>query len=143
MFDILEDFFTSHIDDLTSYLPDGLTLVDLTVLKNMDLLEETALDERSHHLPQCMYAIETNDKITLYNDYFAAWIIPMSANQEEKKEAETILLIARLSQKEPSLEIGFTFKGIYNQSKTILRVLDKAIADISETEKELNHIVST
>lgn len=141
MFDSLDEFFKTHVTDLATCLPDGLLSVDLALLKNMDLLEQTALDERSHHLPQCMYAIETNDKVTLYNDFFAAWIIPKAAN-EEKKEPETILLIATLTGDAPQLEIGFSFQGIYNQSKTILRILDKSIADIQETEKELNHIVS-
>lgn len=138
MFDLLDEFYKTHIDELATYLPDGLTTVDITLLKNMNLLEETAFNERSKTLPQCMYAVETEDKVTLYNDYFAAWIIPLPGQEDP----ETLLLLATLSNGLPQLEIGFSFRGIYNQSKTILRILDKAIEEIRDTEKELEHIVS-
>ena len=137
MIDILDEYFETHASDLAHWLPDGIVTVDVKLLADMGLLENVTNAQKTNELPQCMYAVETEDRITLYNDFFAAWVVPTPTNGE----AETLLLIATLSDTTPKLEAGFLFQGVHNQAKTILQVLEKTIQDIRETNKELSHIV--
>lgn len=137
MIDQLNTFFTDNMKDLTRVLPDGITAVDLPLLSKMNIIDDASVHCQQGPLPQHMYAVETEDRITLYNDSYVAWIVP----QKKEPDSETLLLIALLANQQPKVELGFSFRGIHNQAKTILKVLDTAIFDIRQTEQELHHIM--
>ena len=118
--------------DLNQFLPDGLILVDIDLLQELDLLD-------FHHqkndpgFTRYFQVIESEEKITLLNDQFIVWIVP----EKHENEAYTYILIATNMPDEPHLELAFRVSGAYNTSRLVLRLLEKYLYDIQETEDSL------
>ena len=74
----LEEAFLEFSTDLQKWVPEGIVSVDLKLLHDLDLLNhsewENSVNESS--LTQYFHIIETADKVTLFNDQFAVWIVP-------------------------------------------------------------------
>ena len=52
-------------------------------------------------------------------------------------------LIALNHEEQPQLEIAFSTSGVYNSSRLVLRVLEKYLQEIQETEDTLKSLKNT
>lgn len=129
----LEQCFTQFSHDLHKYAPDGIISVDLNFLHDLGLLDQGKLyqlpsgDELMHHF----HVIETDEKVTLFNEHFVVWIVPQLIQQVPT----TLTFIGRLVPNiEPHLELIFSTTGVYNTPKFILKVVEQLLMDVVDTE---------
>ena len=127
--------FMKHLPEL---IPDGILEVDLDLLKRFQLLD---VDETqtSANLTRFFHVVEAPEKITLYNDQFAVWVVPENCQDE----ALTLVLIAINHPQHPKLEMAFATSGIYNTSKLVLRIIEKLLHEIQETEELITQLKAT
>ena len=131
----IEECYKKFTRDLNHWIPEGIFVVNLELLQHFDLLhfQPSAIrsDPRLNHQ---FHIIESSEKITLINDEFIVWIIPDRA--ENIPMTYTLIALNR-GDVQPQLEAAFIATGIYNTSKLILKVLEKFLIDIQETENLL------
>lgn len=132
----LDSSYEYFIRRLGELIPDGITQVDLKLLQRLGLLHEEVQPEGAASLTRFFHVVESKDKITLFNDQFAIWIVP----EKVHNEPQTTVLIAIQQQKKLHLEMAFSMSGIYNTSRLVLRVLEKFLAEIQENEELLSHL---
>lgn len=136
----LEKAYQGYMDNLQSYMPDGLFTVDLELLQQLNLLDQT--DQQTDApdlLNESFYVIESEEKLTLFNQKYAVWIVPQLVDNSPV----TCTLIARNENNRPHLEMGFITSGIYNHSSLVLKILERFLEEIDENEKELSSWSST
>jgi hypothetical protein len=126
----LEEKFQIYIGDLAKYAPDGVLEVDTQTLEELDVTENTSIKEEDPH-SHSFYVIESEEKLTLFNDKYLVWIVP----QVEGDSTKTFTLIALNTPKIQPLELVFTTSGVYNQSGLVLQLLEKYLEQISENQK--------
>lgn len=138
MYDIkqLEKHFNRYIDNLNDHLPEGVTNVDIDLLKRFDLLNYHDSENNEQALTRYFHVIESNDKITLINDDFIVWIVPEKLHEVPF----TYTLIALNHPDQPQLEICFVTTGVYNTSRLVLRVLEKFLFETQENEEFIKQI---
>jgi hypothetical protein len=129
----LDEYYKKYISNIGEWMPEGMIPVDLQLLHHFDLLSYHRRDSKDPALTRYFHVVETPEKITLINDQFVVWIVPDKVDNRPV----TFTLIA-LNPEQPRLELAFTTSGIYNSSKLVLRVLEKYLQEISETEELLN-----
>ena len=133
----LEEAYREFTQNFTKWVPDGILPVNLSLLQEMGLLsfeqfEKSTLDNLSHYF----HVIETDDKVTLFNEQFAIWIVPKVVDDNPT----TLALIALISQRKPHLEIVFSTSGVYNTPKYILKVLQHFLTEVADTEAMISSI---
>ena len=127
-------YYKKYAKELNNYLPDGLILVDIDLLQELDLLT-------FHHqkndpaFTRYFQVIESEEKITLINEQFIVWIVP----EKRESEAFTYILIALNTSDAPHLELAFRVSGAYNTSRLVLRLLERYLYEITETEDSLKN----
>jgi hypothetical protein len=127
----LDAFFNDLSQHTLDLLPDGILDINVKSLHALHLLSENATAPHgSIPASNLLQAIESGGKITLYNEKFALWIAP----QGNADPSSTIVFIARRADDDLKPEIAFRTSGIHNRSKTILKLIDRFILDIQETE---------
>ncbi len=133
----LEESFHDFTENFQKWLPDGIIDVDLKLLNELGLLnKEAAAEGQEENIMHYFHVLETPDKVTLFNEQFAIWIVP-----DAKEESPTTLTFIALLQKElPHLEIVFSTGGVYNTPKHILKVLEHFLAEVTDTEKMISSI---
>ena len=132
---VLEEAYEGYIADLPRYIPDGLFTVDLALLQQLNLLQQEMDAKQAHDfLNESFYVIESEEKLTLFNQKYSVWIVP----QIVENNPVTFTLIALNENNRPHLEMGFTTSGVYNHSSLVLRVLERFLEEIDENEQELN-----
>lgn len=136
---VLEEYYQKFLKGLNSWNSEGIYFVNLELLHEFDLLHfQPDAELKDSNLTMQFHVIESLEKITLINDEFIIWIMP------DKVEFSTLtyVLIAlnRGDFEPPELEVVFIASGIYNSSKIILKILEKFIEEIKETETVLNHL---
>ncbi|MCH9608690.1 MAG: hypothetical protein S4CHLAM45_12710 [Chlamydiales bacterium] len=129
----LEAHFEKYITDLKGFLPDGVIEVDLELLQELDLLHVEKEEEDNSALSQSFYVIESPEKLTLFNEQYAVWIVP----ELIKEIPTTYTLIALNHADQPHLEMAFSTSGVYNHSGLVLRILEKFLDQIDENEEEI------
>jgi len=130
----LENAYKEFSEDFSKWIPDGLIQVNLQFLQEMGILAQAEDPSSTNSLTHQFHVIETHDKVTLFNEQFAIWIVP----QTQTELASTMILIALLQKKKrPHLEIVYTTAGVYNTPKYILKVLQHFLADVIDTEETL------
>lgn len=133
----LEEIYQEFTSNLKKWLPDGIIEVDLNLLHELGLLSkdgtELALND---DFTQYFHVIETPDKVTLFNEQFAIWIVPL--NQEPTPS--TMTYIALTGNKTHHLEIVFCTKGVYNTPKYILSILQHYLKDVIDNESIISSI---
>ncbi len=129
---LLEKHFNSYMTDLQSHLPDGVIDVDLELLQELDLLHVKE-GEEEEDLTESFYVIESSEKLTLFNERFAVWIVP----QLIEATPTTSTLLAMNHDSDPRLEMAFSTSGVYNHSGLVLRILEKFLEQIDENEGEM------
>lgn len=135
---VLEEAYKEFSKDLTKWAPDGVMQVDLKLLSELGLLNNAELEHAvsDDQLNHYFHIIETPDKVTLFNEQFAIWIVPHVVDETPT----TTTLIALLQNNKPHLEIVYLTSGVYNSPKYILKVLQHFITEVQDTEQVISSI---
>lgn len=133
----LEDAYQEFSENLRKWIPDGIMNVNLNLLNdigllNLEKLEGNTTDSLSH----LFHVLETAEKVTLYNEQFAIWIVPKMVDNV----ASTLTYIALLGPSKPRLEIVFSTAGVYNTPKYILKILQHFLLEVIDTEQIISSI---
>jgi hypothetical protein len=132
---LLEECYKKFAKNLHSLIPEGIYFVNLELLYHFDLLHfQPCHGHQNSVLPRYFQLIESPEKIILLNDEFVIWIIP---EQVDHIHLTYVLIALNQGELEPQLEIAFIASGVYNSSNLILKVLDKFLIEIHETETDL------
>jgi hypothetical protein len=129
----LEQAYLEFSRNFTKWVPDGILTINLVLLEELGLLNRAELDEKqsSELKGPSFHVIETAEKVTLFNDQFAIWIVP--CDSEEK--SSTLVYIALITGSFPHLEVVFSTSGVYNSPKYILKILQHFLQEVLDTEK--------
>lgn len=135
----LEENYNMYISNIPKWLPEGLVSVDISLLNHLNLLHSFSEPDTgaSTNMTRNFQVVETPEKITLFNSEFVVWIVP----QRERQMPVTHVLIALEKEKSLHLELAFSAAGVYNSSRLVLRVLEKMLQEIQETEKALQKLL--
>lgn len=136
--DFVEQCYNKFIPNLDSILHESIYHVDLDFLQRLDLLHFMPGNPApSSSLHPRFYALESPDKITLISERFIVWIVL----QTQGETPSTLLLIAvNRGNIQPDLEAAILASGVYNQSKLVLKILEKFLEEIDENEAALLRI---
>lgn len=133
----LEDAFKEFTQNFNKWVPDGVIPVDLTLLQELGLLNYNHLEQaNTDSLMHYFHVVETPDKVTLFNEQFAIWIVP----KVEGDLSNTLTFIALLQTNKPHLEIVFSTAGVYNTPRFILKVLQHFLTEVIDTEAIISSI---
>lgn len=133
----LDAFFEYLQTNAAELLPDGLLDVNIKTLHALHLLSDDTPDTEPAPVAHLLQAIESGGKITLFNERFVLWIVP----QQEAHPPTTVIYVAQRTEENGiKPELGFRTAGIHNRSKTILRLIDKFLTDIQETDSFLSKL---
>ena len=137
-FSKLEATFQKYAGDLGSSAPAGVIQVNLALLHQLGLLGTLHLDREvcADTISNLFHVMESPEKITLYNDRFIVWIVPEIVSGKPI----TYALVAVNNPETTQLELAFTADGIYNTSRIVLRVLERLLEEVQNTEQELSKI---
>lgn len=127
----LEEAYQDFTKNLTQWAPDGIFQVNLESLCEMGLVNKNDFDdEEPDDVTQCFHVLETPEKITLYNEKFAVWIVPKMI----QSVPTTLTYISSIPKKKPHLELVFSTEGVYNTPKFILKILQHFLIEMIDTE---------
>jgi hypothetical protein len=133
----LEEAYAEFSENPQKWIPDGIINVNLNLLQELGLLSNEELEQNnSDNLMHYFHVIETPDKVTLFNEKFAIWIVP----KVEGENPTTLTFIATLRQDKPHLEIVFATSGVYNTPRFILKVLQHFLNEVVDTESIISNI---
>jgi len=133
----IEKLYEKYISNLADLAHDGIVNVDLGLLHELNLLDDAdQIKDDPEDLTQYFHVIESQEKVTLFNEQFMVWIVPKT----EQDIPVTYVLIALNAQNKTSLEVVFTTSGVYNTPKYVLKVLQYYLLDMLETEATLTAI---
>ena len=135
----LEEAFADFMADLPTWAPDGVIDVDIFLLKQLGLLHHNDDDEKilQSQFPFYFHVVETDEKVTLFNNQFVVWIVPQMIDETPT----TLTLIALIGEdEEPQLEMLFSTAGIYNTPKCVLKVLRYYLTEVIDTEEVISSI---
>ena len=133
--EVLYQHYSSHLNDSA---PDTIIDVNLQTLESLNLLDIYLLDE-SLLFPSTQdhfYMVETDDKLTLFNQDFIVWIVPHVLDDA----SSTLGYIAINNSIKPHLELIFSASGVYNTSRIVLTVLNAFLKEIKENEETMAKI---
>jgi len=135
---ILEEAFQEFSKDLSKWIPDGIIHVDMKLLSDLGLLNNAELQHpiNEANLNHYFHIVETPEKVTLFNEQFAIWIIPQLVNDTPT----TTTMISLLQVNKPHLEIVYMTSGVYNTPKYILKILQHFLAEVQDTEAVISAI---
>ena len=134
----LESCFKSYIKNLKKWVPEDIIIVDLQLLQEHHLLHYHDPAYNDPTLTRYFHVIESEEKITLINDDFVVWIVPDKIDDAPI----TYTLIAINRDETPELELCFITAGVYNNSKLVLRLLEKKLLEIEENEQLLKMFIA-
>jgi hypothetical protein len=132
----IETQYKKYIANLPESLPEGIVDVNIELLHRFNLLHYHSIDKEYRPVTRYFQVNQTAEKITLINDQFVVWIVPDKVDNTPI----TYTLIALKNPEQLSLEVAFSTWGIYNNSRLVLRVLEKFLYEIQENEKVLNSL---
>lgn len=135
---ILEGAYKEFSRNLAKWVHDEIINVDMKLLNELGILNHAELENTvsDAHLNHYFHIIETPDKVTLFNEQFAIWIVP----EPGEDTPSTTTLIALLQTNKPHLEIVYTTSGVYNTPKYILKVLQHFLSEVQDTEAVISSI---
>lgn len=134
----LEEAYKEFTQNLSKWVPDGVIPVNLALFHELGLLRHSQFEHSTttDNLTHFFHVVETDEKVTLFNDQFAVWIVPQVAEET----TTTTTLIALINTNKPHLEIVFTTSGVYNTPKYILKVLQHFLTEVIDTEAIISSI---
>src|SRR3990167_130981 len=107
---LLEEAYKDFTQNLSKWAPYGCIEVNLQLLQNLGLLKNWEVNSSGpEFLTQQFHVVETHEKVTLFNEQFAVWIIP----QTHTEIPSTLVMIALLQNERPHLEIIYSTAGVY------------------------------
>ena len=133
---VLEECYKKYIKNITKWIPEGVIVIDLTLLHELNLLNYYNKDSYDPTLTRYFHVIESEEKITLVNDQFAVWIVP----EKIDNIPVTYTLIAINKNDKIKLEMAYVTSGVYNNSKLVLRILEKFLFEIEENEDLITNL---
>ena len=135
---ILEEAYQEFSKDLSKSVHDGVIHVDMKLLNDLGLLSSVELEQTvtDAYINQHFHIIETPDKVTLFNDQFAIWIVPELLDDIPT----TTTFISLLQQSKPHLEIVYMTSGVYNTPKYILKILQHFLTEVQDTEAVISEM---
>lgn len=122
--------------NIREWLPDGIAEVNLELLHKLDLLHYHSTEQQESPLTRYFHIVESEEKLTLANDDFIVWIVPDKVDEVPL----TYILIALNREDEVQLELAFSTAGIYNNSHLVLRLLERYLIEIQNTEDLLSKL---
>lgn len=131
-----ENYYKKFSNDLNSYLPEDIVHVDLELLHRLNLIHYHDPNYNDPSLTRYFHVVESDDKITLINDEFVVWIVP---DRVDDIPCTYTFIALNETDKEPRIQMCFVASGVYNNSRLVLRVLEKFLAEIQESEEMLRH----
>lgn len=136
---LIEECYQRFIKDLPFWVPEGIYFVNLELLHHFDLLHFQPIRTKSQDpiITRYFHVVESSEKITLINNEFVIWII---TDRAENRSVTYTLIALNPEEQEPHLEVAFIASGIYNTSLLVLKVLEKFLLEIQETESLLTEI---
>jgi len=136
---LLEEAFKEFTLNFQKWVPDGVIHVNLNLLHELGLLSHAELEQAaSDDLMHYFHVVETPDKVTLFNEQFAIWIVPKMVNDNPTTWTYVALLLKE--QTKPHLELVFSTEGVYNTPKFILKVLQHFLTEVIDTEAIISSI---
>lgn len=125
----IERNFRIFVNNLDKVPQENFVHVDLAFLKKYDLMN---FHQKTIDLGLTRYfqVFESIEKITLINEEFVVWIVPETIAEK----SVTYTIVALNKEDEPKLELVFLLSGVYNSSQLVLKILDKVLQDVEETE---------
>ena len=132
----LDSCYEAFMKNLPELIPDGIVEVDVHLLQRLELLQEEQVANISPSLTRFFHVVEAKEKITLFNDQYVIWVVP----EKVEEEPTTLVLIALIEEGKLRLELVFSTSGIYNTSRLVLRVLEKLLAEIQETQEVISYL---
>lgn len=132
----LDMCYEQFMNNLNEYAPDGIIDADLSFLQRLGLLHDEPENTPAPSLTRYFHVVESKEKITLFNEQFAIWVVPEKINDEPT----TLVLIAMSDRAKLRLELVFSTSGIYNTSRLVLRMIEKLLAEIQENEEIISHL---
>lgn len=132
----LEKLYQKFRTNLSKYLPDGMIFVDFELLHEIGEPLEDDDKLTPEEFPHYFHIIETDEKVTLFNQQFAIWIVPQIVSDMPA----TLTFIARISNQHPKLELMFCTTGVYNTPKHVLKVLRYFLSEVLDTEEVISSI---
>lgn len=135
----LEECYKKYIKNITQWIPEGVIPVDLNLLHRMNLLNYYNKNKYDPSLTRYFNVVESEEKITLVNDQFVVWIVP----EKVDNIPFTYILIALNKENDVQLEMAFATYGVYNNSKLVLRILEKFLLEIEENESIIQKLESS
>lgn len=129
---MIEECYKKFTKRLNFWIPEGIYVVDLDLLHRFDLLHFQPISQQKEtKVIPGFHILESTEKLTLINDEFIVWIIPERMDYSPITYA---LIAINQDDREPQLEAAFLASGVYNNSKLVLKVLEKFLIDIQETQ---------
>lgn len=141
----IETTYYNLLENLPGSIPDGIINVDLNFLESASLinpLQESSTEQPKKDMPSFQFHImESEEKVTLFNNKFAIWIMPTS----KQAQTSTLVIIGQYNEdnnnnENPEISLAFSTTGMYNTSKFILKIIEHFIKKIISTERELQEI---
>jgi hypothetical protein len=134
----LEEAYKEFSENFGKWVPDGVISVDLSLLHDLGLINHEQFEQGTNDsFAQFFHVLETQEKVTLFNQQFAVWIVPKVIEEQPT----TLTFIALLvNNAKPHLEIVFSTAGVYNTPKYILKVLQHFISEVLDTEAVISSI---
>lgn len=131
----LEEAYKEFSQNMGKWVPDGIIDVNLQLLHELGFLSLSQMEQsKGEDFTQYFNVIETAEKVTLFNEQFAIWIVPKVVDENPT----TLTYISLLNNNKPHLEIVFSTAGVYNSPKYILKVLQHFLTEVVDTEAVIN-----
>ena len=132
----LEEYYELFLQDPSYWVQDGIVSVDLEMLKEWGLLNQSEEEEKllQDQFPFYFHVLENNSKVTLFNNQFIVWIVP---DMVEETPCTTVM-IALIKEDNLKLEIVYKTKGVYNTPKYVLKTLRHFLTEVIDTEEEIS-----
>lgn len=132
----LEEYYGKFLNEPSHWVQDGIIDVNLEMLKDWGLLNQTEEEEKllQDQFPFYFHVLENNTKVTLFNNQFIVWIVP---DMEEDTPCTTVM-IALIKEDDLKLEIVYKTLGVYNTPKYVLKTLRHFLTEVIDTEEEIS-----
>jgi hypothetical protein len=132
----LEEYFEKFIEDPNYWIQDESIDINLEMLKDWGLLNQTEEEENllQDQFPFYFHVLENDSKVTLFNNQFIVWIIPEIMDENPC----TKVMIALIKDHDLKLEIVYNTIGVYNTPKYVLKTLRHFLTEVIDTEEEIS-----
>ena len=132
----LNTAFEKAMESFPTMPPESIIEVNLDILQEMGLTGEGDYINPNEDFERSFKVLESSNRITLYNSQFVIWVIPEIIDGMPA----TYALIGLREKTGLKSEVVFLARGPFNSSRLVLRLLDRYLTDIQETEEFIHKI---